>query len=114
MNGISFGALLSAHQYRLLSYGIKQTIQMILALAAAGVINLVVSTAGSIVRNSPAPNDLTKDGMPDSLFNPVQIEDDRMKFLPGLAWIYTYGLSDPVQIISGLGGRFVDVAMQGQ
>jgi hypothetical protein len=50
VNGISFGALFSGYRYGLLAYGIKQTIQLILALAAAGVINLVVSIAGSIVR----------------------------------------------------------------
>jgi hypothetical protein len=50
VNGTSVAALLADHRHDFLTYGIKQTIQLILALAAAGVINLVVSTAGSIVR----------------------------------------------------------------
>jgi hypothetical protein len=50
VNGTSVRALLADHRHDFLTYGIKQTIQIILALAAAGVINLVVSTAGLIVR----------------------------------------------------------------
>jgi hypothetical protein len=50
VNGISFGVLLSGHRHELLTYGIKQTIQIILTLAAAGIINIVISTAGSIMR----------------------------------------------------------------
>jgi hypothetical protein len=50
VNDIGLGALLSAHRHGYYSYGIKQTIQLFLALTAAGVISLAVSTAGSIVR----------------------------------------------------------------
>jgi hypothetical protein len=50
VNDIRLGALLSAHRHGYYSYGIKQTIQLFLALAAAGVIALAVSIGGSIVR----------------------------------------------------------------
>jgi hypothetical protein len=50
VNDISVGALLSGHRHDPLAYAIKLTIQLILGLSAAGVIAVVVSTAGSIVR----------------------------------------------------------------
>jgi hypothetical protein len=49
VNGTSFGVLLTNHWDEPFSYGIKQTIQLFLVLAAAGVITVAVSTAGSIV-----------------------------------------------------------------
>ena len=50
VNDTGVGALLSGHRHDPLAYGIKLTIQLILALAAAGVIAMAVSIAGSIVR----------------------------------------------------------------
>jgi hypothetical protein len=50
VNDTSVGALLPGHRHGYYSYGIKQTIQLFLALAAAGGIAVTVSIAGSIVR----------------------------------------------------------------
>jgi hypothetical protein len=50
VNDIGLGALLSAHRHGYYSYGIKQTIQLFLALSAAGVITVAISFAGSLGR----------------------------------------------------------------